>query len=225
MKKGTFYAVGIGPGDPDLITLKAIKTIEKCDVVVVPKSGADVNIAITIAGEYLKDKQVVESDMPMIKDKQALDMYHDKSAEEIAKMLDEGRDVAFLTLGDPSIYSTVMYVHKRLHKKGYDTSIIPGVPSFCAVAASLDTSLCEREEMLHIVPATFKGEEALDYKGTKVFMKSGKTIMDMKKKLENTKAMMVERATMSGEKVYHDLQDLESPSSYFSIIVVPSEDR
>ena len=225
MKKGKFYAVGIGPGDPELITLKAIKTIENSDVIVVPKSGAEINIAVSIAGEHLKGKTVVESYMPMTKDKEKLDTYHRESFELISGYLDDDKKVSFLTLGDPAIYSTVMYVHRKLKNAGYDTNIIPGVPSFCAVAASLDTSLCEREEMLHIIPATFKGTDELNLSGTKVFMKSGKTIMEMKDVLKEKKAMMVERATMPDEKVYQDFQDLEEPSSYFSIIVVPAEER
>lgn len=225
MKKGKFYAVGIGPGDPDLITVKAIKTIGDSDVVVVPKSGAEVNIALTIAGKYLENKTIIESYMPMTKDKDKLDKYHNESAQLISSMLNDGKTVSFLTLGDPSIYSTVMYVHRKLKNEGFDTGIISGVPSFCAVAASLDTSLCEREEMLHIIPATFKGTDEMNLSGTKVFMKSGKTIMDMKDVLKGKKAMMVERATMADEKVYYDFQSLEEPSSYFSIIVVPSEER
>lgn len=224
MKKGVFYAVGIGPGDPELVTVKAIKTMENSDVIVVPKSGAKENIALTITKDYIKGKEVMESHMPMTKDRAKLDEYHKIAAEEIAEILDQGRSVAFLTLGDPCIYSTVMYVHRKIKEMGYDTKVIPGVTSFCAAAASLGEPLCEREEMLHIIPATFKGEEALNLKGTRVLMKSGKSIMEMKDKLKGKRAMLVERATMEGEKVYQDLQDLDEPSSYFSIIVVPGEE-
>lgn len=223
--KGKFYAVGVGPGDPELLTVKAINIMEASDVIVLPKSGASENIALKIAGKHIDGKEICECDMPMIKDKEKLDMYHDESADLISQLLDEGKMVAFLTLGDPTIYSTVMYVHRRLTQRGYETAIVPGIPSFCAAAASLNTSLCERDEMLHVIPATYKGEMAHELEGTKVLMKSGKTIMDIKDQLAEKHAMMVECATMENEKVYKDLNELKEQSSYFSLIVIPSEDR
>lgn len=223
--KGKFYAVGVGPGDPELLTLKAIRIMEESDVIAVPRSGASENIALKIAGAYIEGKELLECDMPMIKDKAELDKYHDKSAADISALLDAGKDVAFLTLGDPAIYSTVMYVHRRLTEAGYDTAIVPGIPSFCGAAASLNTSLCERDEMLHIVPATYKGSQASTLEGTRVLMKSGRSIMQLKEQLAEEQAMMVECATMENEKVYKDLNDLKEQSSYFSLIVIPSEDR
>lgn len=222
---GKFYAVGVGPGDPELLTVKAINVMQASDIIVLPKSGASENIALKIAGKYIQHKEIVESDMPMIKDKEKLDQYHDESADFIAGLLDQGKMVSFLTLGDPTIYSTVMYVHKRLTDRGYDTTIVPGIPSFCAAAASLNTSLCERDEMLHVIPATYKGEMAHQLEGTKVLMKSGKTVMKQRDQLAEKHAMMVECATMENEKVYKDLNQLQEQSSYFSLIVIPSEER
>lgn len=223
--KGKFYAVGVGPGDPELITVKAINTMKNSDVIAVPKSGATENIALKIAGEYIEGKSLLECDMPMIKDKEELDRYHDRSAEKIGALLEEGKTVSFLTLGDPAIYSTVMYVHRKLTDKGFDTAIIPGIPSFCGAAASLNTSLCERDEMLHIIPATYRGHQADQLEGTRILMKSGKRIMALRDDLIAQKAMMVECATMENEKVYKDLSGLKEQSSYFSLIVIPSEDR
>ncbi|MDD4377596.1 MAG: precorrin-2 C(20)-methyltransferase [Eubacteriales bacterium] len=224
--KAKFFAVGVGPGDPELLTLKAIKTMEGSDVIVVPRSGASENIALKIAEEYIKNKEIVECDMPMIKDQEKLNIYHDQSADLISNLLNNGKTVSFLTLGDPVIYSTVMYVHKRLTERGYDTGIVSGIPSFCAAAASLNSSLCERDEMLHIIPATYTDvDKIVEYDGTKVLMKSGKTIMDIKDKLVENSAMVVECATMENEKVYKDIKDLKEKSSYFSIIVIPSESR
>ena len=199
--------------------------MEESDVIALPRSGASENIALKITRNYIEGKALLECDMPMIKDQEELNRYHDRSAAEIAALLDEGKTVAFLTLGDPSIYSTVMYVHRRLTRMGYDTAIVPGIPSFCGAAASLNTSLCERDEMLHVIPATYKGDQASQLAGTRVLMKSGKTIMKLKEQLAAQSAMMVECATMEHEKVYHDLNQLEEQSSYFSLIVIPSEDR
>ncbi len=222
---GEFTVIGIGPGDPDLITVKAIKKIEETDIIAVPQSGAKANIAITIANEYIKDKPVLMLDMPMTKDRNKLREYHEKSADKIEEIILEGKDVSFLTLGDPAIYSTGMYVHKILKNRGVKTKMIPGVPSFCGAAASLDVSLCEREQMLHIVPATFKGDMADELKGTRVLMKSGKTIGKIKERLKSQNAMMVECATMDNEKIHRDMIDVEDHASYFSLIIVPSKDE
>ena len=85
--KGKFFAVGVGPGDPELITLKAINTMKNSDVIAVPRSGASENIALKIAGAYIEGKTLLECDMPMIKDKEQLDRYHDQSAMEIGALL------------------------------------------------------------------------------------------------------------------------------------------
>lgn len=224
-KDGVFYAVGVGPGDPELITYKAVRTIKECDIIVVPSSGASENIAFKIVKEHIKGKEIIEHDMPMIRDKQKLDESHENSANDIARYLDDGKKVAFLTIGDPTIYSTVMYVHKRLTAKGYDTRIISGVPSFCAVAASLNVSLCERSEMLHIIPASYKDtDSALNLVGNKVLMKSGKSIVELKDKLKGKNAMMVECATMENEKVYKTLDEVAG-SSYFSVVVVKEDNE
>lgn len=99
MTRGTFYAVGVGPGDPELLTVKAINTIKSCPVIAVPKSGASENIALKIAGSYITDKELLECEMPMIKDKAELDKYHDLAAEKIGAVLDRGKDVAFSDSG------------------------------------------------------------------------------------------------------------------------------
>lgn len=222
--KGKFFAVGVGPGDPELITVKAVKIIEKCEIIAVPVSGSGDNIALTIAGDYLGGKEIIHCDMPMIKDKYKLGKYHDECAEELAKYLEDGKDIAFLTIGDPSIYSTVMYVHRRLKNKGYNTGMVPGITSFCGAAASLNVSLCEREDMLHIIPATYKGHMGDQLSGTRVLMKSGKTIMKMRDELKEQNAMLVECATMENEKIYENIGDLKEQSSYFSLIIVPGEE-
>ncbi len=221
--KGRFYAVGVGPGDPELLTVKAIRIIRESDVIAVPKSGSGDNIALQIAGEYVEGREILECDMPMIKDKEELGRYHDRCAEQIGTLLDDGKDVAFLTLGDPAIYSTVMYVHRRLEKMGHDTAMVPGITSFCGAAASLNVPLCERDQVLHIIPATFKGD--MDHlTGTRVLMKSGRSIMKLKDRLAAENAMMVEKATMKDEKIYRNIGELKEQSSYFSLIIVPDKE-
>ena len=118
--------------------------MKNSDVIAVPRSGASENIALKIAGAYIEGKTLLECDMPMIKDKEQLDRYHDQSAMEIGALLSKGKTVSFLTLGDPAIYSTVMYVHRRLTEQGFDTAIIPGIPPSAGGSQSQHFSLRTR---------------------------------------------------------------------------------
>lgn len=220
---GKFYSVGVGPGDPELVTLKAIKTIENSDLIVVPDSGAKNNVALEIAGKWIKDKKILALSMPMTRDRSALDGYHEEAADNIAVFLDMGKQVSFLTLGDPSIYSTAMYVHRKLQERHYSVEIIPGVPSFCAAAAALNFSLCEGSETLHVVPASYQDvAKTLDWDGTKVFMKSGKSMKKVKELLQqrNSCAAAVERCGMPGESIHKNLESMDPTPSYFSIVIV-----
>ena len=224
MIKGKFYAVGVGPGDPDLISLKAIKTIEKCDVIALPVSGGKNNMALDIGKPYITNQELLHLDMPMIKDGEKLRKFHRKAADTIGSLLDEGRNVAFLTLGDPTVYSTVMYVHKFLTDDGHFTEVIPGITSFCAGAAALNITLCEKDEMLHIVPATFTDLKQLEsLPGTKVLMKSGKTIGKVIEEFRDSNAMLVENATMKNQRIFKDLSEIKEDTGYFSLVYLKDE--
>ncbi|MEG0014186.1 MAG: precorrin-2 C(20)-methyltransferase [Cellulosilyticaceae bacterium] len=224
--KGILYGVGVGPGDPQLMTYKAVEVIKKCKVIAVPKSGDTEQVALRIAKEHIADQLIVDCYMPMIRDQEALDKQHDNVAKEIKHYLDEGMDVAFLTLGDPSIYSTYIYIHKRILKMGYEARLIPGVPSICAVAAKLNDSLCEGGDSLHIIPASYK-EDYLKLEGTKVLMKTGHAIKKVKEYLKEegvyNQAKMVECCGMATEKIHHSLDSVSDDGKYFSVIVVKEE--
>ena len=145
---GTLYGVGIGPGDPELITLKAVRIIEQSPVIAVPKTGESRRVALSIAEQtipHIHEKEVLSLHFPMTKDKCMIDTNRDEIAKQIIDILKEGKDIAFLTLGDPSVYSTYWYIHQRVVKQGYQAQMIAGVPSFCAVAAKLGISLAEAE--------------------------------------------------------------------------------
>ena len=208
MERGKFYAVGVGPGDPELITLKAAAAMKKCRVIAAAESGGSDNIALKIAEEYTDGKEIIICDMPMIRDEEKLNEFHDASAEKIAGELDCGKDVAFI---------------KRIKERGYETEIVPGITSFSAAAAALKTSLCERSEPLHIIPASYKGEDFDSLKGTKVYMKSGKGLPELRERLKGRGAMMVENATMENERIYESFDDTEVTPGYFSLVIVPAE--
>ena len=151
--KGILYGVGVGPGDPELLTAKAIRLLRECDAVAAPKSTDGRQTALDIASPYIgQDKSILLFDMPMTHDRQARNASHDAAADALCALLDEGKTVVFLTLGDPTIYSTYWYVHKRVAARGYAAELVPGVPSFCAAAAAMGRALCEDGEMLQIIP-------------------------------------------------------------------------
>ncbi len=161
MKKGKLFGVGIGPGDKELITLKAVNTIKNADVIAIPDSLSGKNRAYEIIKEYIYEKEIIFIPMPMVKDKEHLKASHESGAELIINYLDKGRNTAFATLGDPSVYSTYMYIHRIVESKGYDVEMIAGVTSFCASAARLNISLCDGAEPLIIIPANYEDNAAL----------------------------------------------------------------
>lgn len=223
--KGTLYGVGVGPGDPELLTLQAIHTIQRCGTIAAPDSGSGEQLALTIVGEYIADKPVLLCDMPMTRDAEKLARFHRQSAEKLCEILARGEDVAFLTLGDPSIYSTYMYIHRLVLEMGYPARMVAGVPSFCAAAAALNTSLCEGGEPLHIIPASYDGaEEALALDGNKVLMKSGKSaerVLDtLREKELLRRSKMIQRCSLPDEQITHDLSAFSGKPGYFTLIVV-----
>lgn len=152
---GKLYGVGVGPGDPELLTLKALRIIKEADVVAVPGEIPEQSIAYRIvygAWEGIREKELLAVPMPMTKDKKQLKENHEKGAQLLGRLLEQGKKVAFLTLGDPTVYSTYLYVHRILTDRGYDTQIISGIPSFCAVSARLNTGLVETSQQLHVLP-------------------------------------------------------------------------
>ena len=225
--EGTLYSVGIGPGDPELMTLKAVRLIVEADVIAIPQGDNDVLTAKNIVNQVvdLSAKEQLLIYMPMTKDMVAMDKAHDEGADAVIKLLKEGKNVVFITLGDPTVYATCIYVHKRVLAKGYKAELVPGVPSFCAVAAKLNVALCERSEPLIILPGSYKQSAAfLDGPGNKVLMKSASQIAKVRDELKErgliSHAAMIERCGLPGEKIYKDLNEIDEKSSYFSVILV-----
>lgn len=229
--RGKLIGVGVGPGDPKLLTIKAIETIKSADYVAFPTSGtqsdgkASSNLALKIVSEYIEGKNLLEYLMPMSRDKEYVQKCHDDCAQDLKKYLEEGKTVAFVTIGDPSIYSTYIYIHHKIQEMGYETMLVPGITSFCAAAASINDSLCEGSQPLVIIPASYDNlDETMNYEGNKVYMKSGRSIVKLREKLREKgilqNAKMIEKATMEDERIYTNLDDIDEKSSYFSVVVV-----
>ncbi len=221
---GTLYGVGVGPGDKKLLTLQAVETLQNADVIFVPNMGGE-NTALKIASEYIESKEKIYCELPMTRDKSLLKKSHEECADIICNRLIEGKNGAFITLGDPTVYSTYMYIHEIVLKRGFSAKIINGITSFCAAAAKLNISLCDGEEALHIIPASYKNtKELLKLRGNKVLMKSGKSIGEVVKNLDELNmldnAKMVECCYMENEKLYTNLREINTDNSYFSVIIV-----
>lgn len=185
---GTLYGVGVGPGDPELITLKALNTIKKCDMAAVPTDGKEKSHAYRIVKQVypaIEEKEILCLPFPMIKDRKKLEEHYEECFQAVRRRLEAGKSIAFLTIGDPAVYSTYLAIHKRMKKAGYPAEMVSGVPSFCAAAAALQTGLSEKEQEIHIIPASYQGNNALGYPGTKIFMKTGSALRQLIEELED----------------------------------------
>lgn len=227
--EGKLWGVGVGPGDPELLTLKAARVLEQADVILAPDTGKADKTALNIVRNHLNGKRPILVSTPMTRDQEKVEASYTAAAQMICNYLDEGKQVAFITLGDATVYSTYMYIHEKVRARGYAVEVVPGVPSFCAAAARLNISLCQGTEPLLVIPASHSVEDLLDVKANKVFMKAGSSILDLKKALEEKNmlgnAAMVENCSMEKERVYPDFRDLNRPSGYFSLVIVKEEDR
>ena len=224
MERGKLYGVGVGPGDPELVTKKAERVLREADIVAVPDKGAGEKTALNIVADIVAGKELLYCPTPMVRDRAVLDGCYEQIANDICALLDEGKNVAFITLGDPTVYSTYIYVHKKVLARGYEAELIPGVPSFCAVAARLNTSLCEGAERLLIVPASHDAADCLDIRANKVFMKAGKAIGELQTQLAERgmleHASLVANCGMVGELVCPRFADMTDGTGYFSIVLV-----
>ena len=156
MSKGKLFGIGVGPGDTELLTIKACKILKKVPVICSPRSseGKD-SIALSIVKPIIEnrgdDYEVLDPVFPMVEDKTTLEKHWDDAADSISKYLDNGVDVAFITLGDPAIFSTFSYVLDRL-SGDYDVEMVPGITASTAVASSIGKPLVEKNQVLTIVP-------------------------------------------------------------------------
>lgn len=211
-EKGKLYGVGVGPGDVELLTLKAAKILKTVPVICSPKSSKEKeSIALSIVEPIIDEREdrknvmLVEPIFPMIEDDETLEKVWDSASELIAHYLDSGRDLAFVTLGDPSIFSTFSYVQKRL-KDRYEIEVIPGITSFTACAAACKTPLTEKNQILTIVPKIDdRLDDIMDYSDSIVLMKASRNTKELESLIESKNKektiISVENCTREDEKV------------------------
>lgn len=222
---GKLYGIGVGPGDPELLTIKGLRIVKECDIIALPSKDKMTCTSYNIVKgvyEELDKKETILLDYPMSKDKELLERCRIENENKITSLLMKGKSIAFLTLGDPTIYSTYIYLHKSMREKGFDAEIISGVPSFCSIAASLSISLSEAEEEIHIIPATYGVSKTFDMSGTKILMKSGTKLKEIKElvKEKNCYVAMAENCSMPNEKIVVGVDELEDSTGYYTTVII-----
>ncbi len=237
---GHLYGVGVGPGDPELITIRAAKLIKNADVIAYHSGTAGRSIARTIADPLISEGAIEELliypvttgliDHPLGY-YGAVDDFYDESAERLSKHLGVGRDVVVLAEGDPLFYSSYMYLHDRLSPH-FPSEIVPGVTSLTAAATALRRPLARHEDVLTVLPGTLPVPELarrLADTDAAAIMKLGRTFAGVREALRQSgrlaDALYVERAT-TGEQRTMPASDVDPAGvPYFSMVVVPGRDR
>ncbi|MBW7571297.1 precorrin-2 C(20)-methyltransferase [Caproiciproducens faecalis] len=223
------YGIGVGPGDPELLTVKALRRIGESNVIILPGKTREECYAYQIVKQAypeIEKKEILCLPFPMIKDHALLKKAHDEIFYKINGLLQADKTVAFLTIGDPCVYSTYSYVHRRVLESGGRAVIISGVPSFCAAAAALGISLGDNREEIHIIPASYDISHTLELKGTKVYMKSGKKLDELKallmesKEADRLEIYSVSNCGLENETVSTGLENLDTQSGYLTIVIV-----
>ena len=227
---GILYGVGVGPGDPEYMTLKSVRLIRENQVIALPGPVAEETVAYQIAAAAvpeLAEKTLVPVEMPMTHDREEMEKNHRLAADVIETYLKKGENVIFLTLGDPTIYSTYLYVQKHIINRGYQTELVSGITSFCAAAACTGTSLAEWSEPLHVIPAVHRLEGDLDLPGNYVLMKSGRKMDQVKEILRRSgrDVVMVENCGMESEHIYHGVDEIPDDAGYYSLIIAKEAEK
>ena len=222
--KGIAYGVGVGPGDPEYMTLKAVKLIRENDIIALPGKEPKETVAYKIAVQAvpeLADKTLVPVYMPMTMDLDVQKENHKKGARIIEEYLEKGKNVVYLTLGDPTIYCTFSYLQKIIEDDGYETALVSGITSFCAAAARLNIPIVEWNEPMHVIPAVHKLEDTLNKPGNYVLMKSGSHMKEVKEMLSASgkEVNMVQDCGMESEQVYRSVDEIPDDAGYFALII------
>lgn len=229
---GTLYGVGLGPGDPELLTLKAHRLISSAKVISFPAPDTGPSFARSIAAGYFPEGvREIPIVIPMRESRFPAKEIYDRAAEEIAEVLDAGTDVITLCEGDPFFYGSYMYVFERLSAR-YPTEIVPGVTSLTACAAALRRPLTSRMDVLTVIPGTLADDDIrrrIDSAQSIAIMKVGRHIGRLKALLEDLgltgSAGYVERASLGEQKVMPLADFTGDKAPYFSMILIYKGDE
>ena len=231
---GTLYGIGVGPGDPELMTVKGASLLRECRYVFVPKARTEANsLALSIAKTYLQEQaEIHELVFPMSADEEELSVHWRKNAKEINDILRSGEDACFITLGDPFLYSTFIYLVRELRQLRPEARIVsvPGVTAFSAAASLCTFPVGEGRDGVTIIPAVEDIDQirrVLQDKGTVILMKIGRRLREVIDLLEEEGviegSVFVSRVGMADQRLETDLRTLRDAApetGYLSIILV-----
>lgn len=225
---GKLFGVSVGPGDPELLTLKAVRVLNSCSAIAVPETKLGNTVALQIIENVidLSGKQIIRLPFRMSRDPEVLIKSHEEQALMLLNILKNGNDAAMISLGDISIYSTFGYIAKLVENEGCEVERVSGVPSFCECACRLGMSLTEMNLPIHILPSRCVNEETLlQLPGSKVIMKDASGFFAIKKILREKgfHAAAVTNCGLPNEKIYQDFNDLPDQPAYFTTIIVPAQ--
>jgi precorrin-2/cobalt-factor-2 C20-methyltransferase len=226
---GRLYGLGIGPGDPELLTLKAHRILTSVPVIAYPTLESGKALARAIVADFMRPEQI-EIPMPLpFSVERSSQPYYDIAAEKIAQHLTEGRDVAVLCEGEPMLYGTFMYIFNRLSGRFY-TEVVPGISSTFASAAMLGAPLTYRNDVLSIMPATLDEvtlRDRLAVADAAVIIKLGRHFAKVRAILEElgllSRALYIERATLPNQRIHPIAQVDPAEVPYWALILVPSQ--
>jgi precorrin-2/cobalt-factor-2 C20-methyltransferase len=232
-KPGKLYGVGVGPGDPELITVKAVRVIKEADIIFTAASTKNVySLAIDIASAYVSPSVTIERlYFPMTKDVKEVETAWINNAKQIAKSLKQGKNAVFLTLGDPTTYSTFGYILKKMACVMPEAAIetIPGITSFHAASARLNRILVEGEESLLVTSGAYGGDRIRDIDGVEnvAIVKAYKNIKDINKALRekglDKKCVAVSKCGRKGEEIIEDTAQLEKREPDYWTLILASK--
>ena len=226
MKKGKFYGIGVGVGDPENITVKATKKLHEVDVIVLPeaKSGEG-STAFNIVREYLKPGvEQMFLEFPMIKDVEARKIFRKNNADKVSAELEKGKNVAFLTIGDPMTYSTYTYVLEHI-ADDVEVETVAGITSFNSIAARLNVPLMIGDEDVKVVSVNRKTDiyKEIENNDNLVLMKISRNFEKIKKAIIETgnkeNAVIVSDCGKDNEVIYWDIESVEEVP-YFSTMIL-----
>ena len=233
---GRLYGVGVGPGDPELLTMKARRILQSVPLICVPQAETSRDsYALSIVREFIchEKQEIVRLFFPTNDERKAGDVWRNAAAM-LAARLESGNDAAFITEGDPMLYSTFLYVLAsfQANHSNLRVEIIPGVSSVMAAAASSGLPLATHDQSLAILPAAYgvdKLREAIAIHDTVVLMKVNRTLLKALSDLEDLgldgKAVYVKRASTDREQVVRDLGKLGAEDlDYFSLLIIRNSD-
>lgn len=228
---GHLYAIGVGPGDPDLLTLKAAKTLARVDIVFAASSTKNKNsLALDIARPHVcSTAHTVLLGFPMSQDEDLLRRAWTDNARQVLAELDQGRDAAFLTLGDPLLYSTFIYLLRTLRQMRPDlaVTIIPGITSFQAVAAATQTVLAENVQNLLIMPGIRAADDlrtGLNYADNAIVLKTYTNFACIREEVQKIRpqkhCVFASKVGMKDEFITHSLDEVPSKPAYLSLLLL-----